>query len=66
MFVDPAESGRLSSLFPSHLNVNLSLNVKMKPSDTKLEPLGGLLLALKYLSLFPFPPTLLTLVVKED
>lgn len=38
----------------------------MVPFDTKLEPFGGLFLALKYLNLFPFPSTLLTLVVEGD
>lgn len=40
--------------------------LRMKPYGTKLEPLGDLLLKFQYLSLFPIPPALLALLVKED
>lgn len=52
---------------PSDLSVYLSLNVKDNTFDKKkLEPFGGLLLTLQYLTLFPYPPASLTLVMKGD
>lgn len=44
----------------------LFVTERMTAFDTKLEPFGGVLLTLRYLNLFPFPPALFTLVVKGN